>query len=99
MNFLKKRAGKEGCKRGLQKRAAKEGGQGIVRFDFQRHFMKRENLILPVKLRVNDVSYSITDVESLRRFTNEQFTRQSWLEQKYMSFRLVDEARPIRCRH
>ena len=79
--------------------AAKEDGQGIVLFDFQRHFMIRENLMLPIKLRVNDVSYTIDDVESFQRFANERFTKQSWLERKYMSFRLVDQPRPTRCRH
>lgn len=80
-------------------KAAKEGGQGIVLFDFQRHFMTKETLILPVKLRINDVGYSITDLESFGRFANERFSRQSWLERKYMSFRLVDDPQPDRCRH
>ncbi len=79
--------------------AAKEDGQGIVLFDFQRHFMIRDQLMLPLSLRVNEVRYSLDDLESFQRFANERFTNQSWLEQKYMSFRLVDEPRPNRCRH
>jgi hypothetical protein len=80
-------------------KAAMHDGQGIVLFDFQRHFTVRENLILPIKLRVNDVSYSIDDVDAFRNFANKRFTKQSWLERKYMSFRLVDEPQPNRCRH
>jgi hypothetical protein len=79
--------------------AAMKDGQGIVLFDFQRHFMKREQLILPLRLRVNEVSYELNDLESFERFANERFTKQSWLEQKYMSFRLVDQPHPNRCRH
>ncbi len=79
--------------------AAKEDGQGIVLFDFQRHFMNRDQLMLPLSLRVNEISYVIDDLESFQRFANERFSTQSWLEQKYMSFRLVDQPRPNRCRH
>lgn len=79
--------------------AAKEDGQGIVLFDFQRHFMKKDRLMLPLNLRVNEVSYSLNDPESFQRFVKERFSTQSWLEQKYMSFRLVDQPRPNRCRH
>lgn len=78
---------------------AKNDGQGIVLFDFQRHFMSRDQLMLPLSLRVNEVSYSMNDIESFQRFADEHFTKQSWLEQKYMSFRLVDQPRPNRCRH
>jgi hypothetical protein len=80
-------------------RAAMEDGQGIVLFDFQRHFTIRENLILPIILRVNDVRYTIEDIEAFRKFADERFTIQPWLARKYMSFRLVDETRPNRCRH
>ena len=79
--------------------AAADGNQGLVMFDFQRHFTQRENLMLPIRLRVGDVSYSITDPESFSAFANQHFTEQSWLEQKYMSFRLVDSPTPDRCRH
>lgn len=79
--------------------AAKEDGQGIVLFDFQRHFTKRDRLVLPLSIRINEVSHSIDDVESFQRFADEHFTKQSWLEQKYMSFRLVDQPEPNRCRH
>jgi len=78
---------------------AKNDGQGIVLFDFQRHFMSRDQLMLPLSLRVNEVSYSMNDIESFQRFADEHFTKQSWLEQKYMSFRLVDQPRQNRCRH
>ncbi len=80
-------------------KAASEDGQGIVLFDFQRHFIDREKLVLPLSLRVNEVRYTIDDVESFEHFANERFAKQSWLEQKYMSFRLVDQPRPNRCRH
>jgi hypothetical protein len=78
---------------------AKDDGQGIVLFDFQRHFMGRDQLMLPLSLRVNEVSYVMNDVESFQRFADEHFTQQSWLAQKYMSFRLVDQPQPNRCRH
>ena len=79
--------------------AAADDNQGIVMFDFQRHIMQRENLMLPIRLRIGDVSYSITDPESFAAFADEHFTEQSWLERKYMSFRLVDSPTPDRCRH
>ena len=68
-------------------------------FDFQRHFMGRDQLMLPLSLRVNEVSYVMNDVESFQRFADEHFTQQSWLAQKYLSFRLVDQPQPNRCRH
>ena len=54
--------------------------------------------------------YSITDASgktsdfatvtvSLTAFVNEHFVVQSWLERKYMSFRLVDDPQPKQCRH
>jgi len=79
--------------------AAADDNQGIVMFDFQRHITQRENLMLPIRLRVDDVSYSITDPQSFAAFADEHFTEQSWLERKYLSFRLVDDPKPDRCRH
>lgn len=78
---------------------AADDKQGVVMFDFQRHITQKENLMLPIRLRVGDVSYSITDPESFAAFANEHFTEQSWLERKYMSFRLVDSPTLDRCRH
>jgi multisubunit Na+/H+ antiporter MnhB subunit len=80
-------------------RAAMRDGQGIVLFDFQRHFTYIERLALPLALRVDDQRYDIRSFDDFVVFANEQFTAQSWLERKYMSFRLVDDARPTQCRH
>lgn len=80
-------------------RAAADDGQGVILFDFQRHFSSQEQLALPVSLRVDGVRYTIDDLESMQEFANEHFEQQSWLERKYMSFRLVDEPKPNRCRH
>ncbi len=80
-------------------KTAQDEKQGIVLFDFQRHFTTREPLALPITLRVDGVRYPITDVETLTRFAEKYFTEQSWLEKKYMSFRLVDEPYPNKCRH
>ena len=66
----------------LQK--AGEDHQGLVLFDFQRHFTNREPLILPLRVRVGDVSYFVNDRESLIKFAQENFTEQSWLEKHYM---------------
>jgi hypothetical protein len=79
--------------------AAMRDGQGIVLFDFQRHFSLKESLVLPVILRVDDKRYEIHGPADFAVFADEQFAEQSWLERKYMSFRLVDEPRPNRCRH
>jgi len=49
-------------------------------FDFQKHITQRENLMLPIRLRVGDVSYSVTDSRSSAAFAEEHFTEQSWLE-------------------
>ncbi len=76
-----------------------EDKQGMVMFDFQRHFTSREPLALPITLRVDGARYILSDLQSVEAFANEHFTNQSWLERKYMSFRLVDAPRPDRCRH
>jgi len=78
---------------------ASEDKQGVVLFDFQRHFMTREPLILPLRVRVGDVSYLLDDQQSVIKFAEVHFTKQYWLERRYMSFRLVDELHPDRCRH
>lgn len=78
---------------------AVEDGQGMVLFDFQRHFMRREHLVLPMTLRVDGNRYMLEDIQSVEAFGKEYFTHQSWLERKYLSFRLVDDLRPDRCRH
>jgi len=74
-----------------------EGKRGVVLFDFQRHFMTREPLVLPLRVRVGDVSYLLNDQLSVIKFAQEYFTKQSWLERRYMSFRLVDDPHPDRC--
>ena len=76
-----------------------EEGQGMVMFDFQRHFSHREPLGLPVTLNVNGVSYTLNTPDDVALFGNKFFTKQSWLERKYMSFRLVDDKKPKQCRH
>ena len=81
----------------LQKAGADQ--QGVVMFDFQRHFTTREPLMLPLRLRVGGVDYRVNDQESLIKFAQENFTEQSWLERHYMSFRLVDAPHPNHCRH
>ncbi len=73
--------------------------QGIVWFDFQRHFTQRENLALPLRLRLGDKVYSMDSPDAFAAFANEHFVEQSWLERKYMSFRLVDDPFPKQCRH
>jgi len=76
-----------------------DGNQGIVMFDFQRHFTSREQLALPVTLNIGGTRYELNDPDSTAAFVNEHFTTQSWLERKYMSFRIVDDVRPKQCRH
>lgn len=78
---------------------AVEHKQGMVLFDFQRHFMTREPLALPLRVRIGDVSYLLNDQQSVIKFAEEYFTKQSWLERRYMSFRLVDGPLPDRCRN
>lgn len=78
---------------------AVEHAQGLVLFDFQRHFMYRETLALPLTAVVDGRRYELTDPESVGAFAGEHFTHQSWLERKYLSFRLVDDLHPSRCRH
>ena len=80
-------------------RMAVEQKQGLTMFDFQRHFMHRENLLLPLTVTVNGTTHTLDTPESVGVFGQEFFTEQSWFERKYMSFRLVDAARPDRCRH
>jgi hypothetical protein len=74
-------------------------GQGVVMFDFQRHITYREQLALPLTVRVNDRIYPLETPQQLIEFMGEYFTEQSWLERKYMSFRVVDDPRPKKCRH
>jgi hypothetical protein len=61
--------------------------------------MTRELLILPLRVRVGNVSYLLGDRQSVIKFAEEHFTKRSWLERRYTSFRLVDESHPDRCRH
>ena len=77
----------------------KENGQGVVMFDFQRHFTSREQLALPITLNIDGVRYTLDNPENTTAFVNEHFTEQSWLERKYMSFRVVDDVNPRQCRH
>jgi len=44
-------------------------------------------------------SYLLDDQKSVIKFAEVHFIKQSWLERRYMSFRLVDEPHPDRCRH
>lgn len=76
-----------------------EQGQGMVMFDFQRHITHRDTLILPLSLSVAGKHYRIENGDDLVAFAGEHFTEQSWLERKYMSFRIVDDPQPLRCRH
>lgn len=76
-----------------------EDRQGVVMFDFQRHFTSREQLALPITVNIDGVTYKLDDPESMTAFVNEHFTEQSWLERKYMSFRVVDVPKPAKCRH
>jgi hypothetical protein len=80
-------------------RRAVAESQGLVMFDFQRHFTSREPLALPLVVKVDGNRYTLDSPESVGEFGERYFTRQSWLERKYMSFRLVDAPRPDRCRH
>jgi hypothetical protein len=80
-------------------RELSEEGQGMVMFDFQRHFTYRDRLVLPLTLRIDDVIYRLDNPTNFTAFVNEHFTEQSWLERKYMSFRLVDDPQPKQCRH
>jgi hypothetical protein len=79
--------------------AAANSNQGIVLFDFQRHFTQRENLALPLRVRIDDKVYSMSNPDEVVAFAQQFFTEQSWLERKYMSFRLVDDPQPKQCRH
>ena len=73
--------------------------QGLVMFDFQRHFSSREPLVLPLTVTVDGDRHTLDSPESVNDFGARYFTDQSWLERKYMSFRLVDAPQPDRCRH
>ena len=73
--------------------------QGVVLFEFQRHFTHRENLALPLTVLVNGERFVLDGPDSVRSFVERFFTEQSWLARKTMSFRLVDEPQPDRCRH
>lgn len=76
-----------------------EEGRGMVLFDFQRHFTYRDQLALPLTLRIDGIIYRLDNPTNFTAFVNEHFTAQSWLERKYMSFRLVDDPQPKQCRH
>lgn len=80
-------------------KSAADGGQGIVLFDFQRHFSQREDLMLPLRVRIDTEVYAIDDRDSFMEFYDEHYQEQRWIERKYMSFRLVDGLLPDRCRH
>jgi hypothetical protein len=81
----------------LQEAAREE--QGVVLFDFQRHFTLNETLVLPLTIAIDGKTLALDRPEAVQKFANEYFTGQNWLERKFMSFRLVDDPRPDRCRH
>lgn len=76
-----------------------DDGQGVVLFDLQRHFTDRETLALPITFRVDDIRYPLQTPDDFMAFATRFFTEQSWLEKKYMSFRVVDDPLPKTCRH
>ena len=43
--------------------------------------------------------YDLQDSDARLAFAEEHFVHQNWFERKYMSFRLVDDPFPKRCRH
>ncbi len=88
---------KESLNPNLQETA--EARQGIVMFDFQRHITYRDRLVLPLSLSVDGRNYEIRNVSDFESFVEEHFAEQTWLERKYMSFRLVDDPQPRHCRH
>ncbi len=73
--------------------------QGMVMFDFQRHFSSRASLMLPLVVSVDGKRYELSSPDAVVEFAQQYFTEQSWLERKYLSFRLVDSPRPDSCRH
>lgn len=73
--------------------------QGVVLFEFQRHFMGYETLALPLTVKVDGQTFELDSPDAVLSFANEFFTQQSWFERKLMSFRLVDDPKPDRCRH
>ena len=78
----------------------REQGLGMVLFDFQRYFTTRKNTMqLPMKIRIDGKIYLINNAESLQSFAKEFFSKQTWLENRYLSFRIVDHSFPNRCRH
>lgn len=81
----------------LQRASAES--QGLVMFDFQRHFTTREPLALPLTVNVDGSRHTLDSPEAVGEFGERYFTHQSWLERKYLSFRLVDAPQPDRCRH
>jgi hypothetical protein len=80
-------------------RAAAREKQGVVAFDFDRHFSVRQKLEYPLRLRIGDTIYPINNPDDYAAFGAKHFKTPSWLERKYMSFRLVDEPQPNKCRH
>ncbi len=78
----------------------REQGLGMVLFDFQRYFTTRKNTMqLPMKIRIDGKIYLINNAELLQSFAKEFFSKQTWLENRYLSFRIVDHSFPNRCRH
>ena len=73
--------------------------QGMVLFDFQRHFTQREALQLPLTVVINGQSHTLNNPANVEAFVGKYFAEQSWWERKYLSFRLVDDVYPLRCRH
>ena len=77
----------------------KDDNQGILLFSLEEHVITTEPLVPPLKVRIGDTTYLVNDQQSLIKFAEDNFTRQSWLERHLMSFRLVDEPHPNHCRH
>jgi hypothetical protein len=75
-------------------------GQGLTVDALQQHFVNLTYpLYLPLTVRVNDSMWRVTNVTELNAMTDDLFVEHNAFERFYLSFRLVDDPQPKKCRH
>ena len=68
--------------------------------DFQEYLQRPGVKVrLPIRLRVNEVPVTLATREDVADFADRYFRRYSYVERKFLHFKLVDQLLPQRCRH
>ncbi len=75
-------------------------GLAMNMFNFKEYVSRPTTKVrLPIKLRVNEESFTIATVDDFKAFANRYFVPYHYLERKFLHFKLIDSPHPRQCRH